>query len=256
MLRRTKPADRSSALPARAGAGPVLRRRGDTGSSRWTAARSRAGPTAAPLFTCSSTAPAMSAARSRAAGDARLRGRLDRRARRGVPGSLPRHSARRWPAHIRRVCVDAVEAEVDARRPARSISCYAPHDLDLRITEAILKRGDFGYLGLIGSKTKRQRFIRRFEQRGIAAESIARMTCPIGVAGHRRQGAGGDRDRGGGAAAAATDQRWVTASSLALGHFLQTVFSARAGLQRVERARCRRAPVRRCPRRAVPRPRP
>lgn len=55
------------------------------------------------------------------------------------------------------------------------------HDLDLRITEAILKRGDFGYLGLIGSKTKRQRFIHRFEQRGIATAAIARMTCPIGV---------------------------------------------------------------------------
>ena len=57
------------------------------------------------------------------------------------------------------------------------------HDLDLRITEAILRRGDFGYLGLIGSKTKRARFIHRFEQRGIAAEAIARMTCPIGVPG-------------------------------------------------------------------------
>jgi xanthine dehydrogenase accessory factor len=38
-------------------------------------------------------------------------------------------------------------------------------------------------LGLIGSKTKRQRFVRRFEQRGIAPELIERMVCPIGVAG-------------------------------------------------------------------------
>ena len=57
------------------------------------------------------------------------------------------------------------------------------HDLDLRITEAILRRGDFGFLGLIGSKTKRQRFVHRFEQRGLAPELIARMTCPIGAAG-------------------------------------------------------------------------
>jgi xanthine dehydrogenase accessory factor len=57
------------------------------------------------------------------------------------------------------------------------------HDLDLRITEAVLKRADFAYLGLIGSKTKRQRFVHRFEQRGIDAEAIARMTCPIGVEG-------------------------------------------------------------------------
>ena len=57
------------------------------------------------------------------------------------------------------------------------------HDLDLRISEAILKRADFAFFGLIGSKTKRQRFIHRFEERGIAAASIGRMTCPIGVAG-------------------------------------------------------------------------
>ena len=57
------------------------------------------------------------------------------------------------------------------------------HDLDLRISEAILKRGDFAYFGLIGSKTKRARFIRRFEQRGIDAQCIERMTCPIGVPG-------------------------------------------------------------------------
>ena len=57
------------------------------------------------------------------------------------------------------------------------------HDLDLRITEAILARGDFGFLGLIGSKTKRQRFIHRFEERRIDPAAIARMTCPIGIEG-------------------------------------------------------------------------
>ena len=77
-----------------------------------------------------------------------------------------------------------------APRPARSPESPLQervlthnHDLDLRITEAILTRGDFAYLGLIGSKTRRQRFIHRFEQRGIAAQAIARMTCPIGVEG-------------------------------------------------------------------------
>jgi xanthine dehydrogenase accessory factor len=87
-----------------------------------------------------------------------------------------------WPEHIRQVCVDAVEAEVPtAPAGAHYLVLTHNHDLDLRITEAILRRGDFGYLGLIGSKTKRQRFIHRFEHRGIAAERIARMTCPIGV---------------------------------------------------------------------------
>ena len=57
------------------------------------------------------------------------------------------------------------------------------HDLDLRITEAILRRGDFAYLGLIGSATKRARFVHRFEERGIATDTLARITCPIGVPG-------------------------------------------------------------------------
>ena len=89
-----------------------------------------------------------------------------------------------WPEHIRKVCVDAVEAEV---RTAPAGACYLvlthQHDLDLRISEAILRRGDFGFFGLIGSKTKRQRFFHRFEQRGIASEAIARITCPIGLPG-------------------------------------------------------------------------
>jgi xanthine dehydrogenase accessory factor len=89
-----------------------------------------------------------------------------------------------WPAHIRKLCVDTVEAEVRHAPPgAFYLVLTHQHDLDMRITEAVLKRGDFGYLGLIGSKTKKQRFIRRFEQRGVAPEAIARMTCPIGVPG-------------------------------------------------------------------------
>lgn len=89
-----------------------------------------------------------------------------------------------WPAHIRKVCVDAVEAEVDTAPPdAFYLVLTHRHDLDLRISEAILQRGDFGYFGLIGSKTKKNRFIHRFEQHGIAPDVIARMSCPIGVPG-------------------------------------------------------------------------
>jgi xanthine dehydrogenase accessory factor len=88
------------------------------------------------------------------------------------------------PAHIRKVCVDTIEAEVrEAPRGAFYLVLTHQHDLDLRIAEAILKRGDFAFFGLIGSRTKRNRFIHRFEQRGISAEAIARVTCPIGVPG-------------------------------------------------------------------------
>jgi xanthine dehydrogenase accessory factor len=54
------------------------------------------------------------------------------------------------------------------------------HALDLRITEAILRRGDFAFCGLIGSKTKRASFVRRLAARGVPADAIERLTCPIG----------------------------------------------------------------------------
>jgi xanthine dehydrogenase accessory factor len=92
--------------------------------------------------------------------------------------------ARKPAPHIERVCVEPVEAEVDVAPPgAYFLVLTHSHDLDLRITETILRRGDFGYLGLIGSKTKRARFRNRFERRGIAADVLDRLTCPIGVPG-------------------------------------------------------------------------
>jgi xanthine dehydrogenase accessory factor len=89
-----------------------------------------------------------------------------------------------WPSHIRPVSVDGVEGEVATAPPgAFYLVLTHRHDLDLRIAEAILRRADFAFFGLIGSKTKRRQFIHRFEERGIAASSIARMTCPIGLPG-------------------------------------------------------------------------
>lgn len=89
-----------------------------------------------------------------------------------------------WPAQWQRLCVDAVEAEVRHAPPhAGYLVLTHRHDLDQRITEAILRRGDFAYLGLIGSRTKRQRFIQHFERRGLAPGVLNRLTCPIGVEG-------------------------------------------------------------------------
>lgn len=88
------------------------------------------------------------------------------------------------PAHIRRLSVDAVEGEVrHAPANAHYLVLTHHHDLDLRITEAILRRGDFAWLGLIGSRTKRERFVHRFEARGVDPGAIGRMTCPIGIEG-------------------------------------------------------------------------
>jgi xanthine dehydrogenase accessory factor len=88
------------------------------------------------------------------------------------------------PPHTRLVASDAPEAEVrDAPRGAFYLVLTHRHDLDLRIATAILKRNDAGFFGLIGSQTKRARFVHRFEAMGLAPEAIARMHCPIGVPG-------------------------------------------------------------------------
>ncbi|HEY6135121.1 MAG TPA: xanthine dehydrogenase accessory protein XdhC [Rubrivivax sp.] len=95
---------------------------------------------------------------------------------------FPQHTIH--PPHIERVCVEPVEAEVAMAPPgAYYLVLTHSHDLDLAITEAVLRRGDFGFLGLIGSQTKRVRFLRRFEERGITPTTLARMTCPIGLPG-------------------------------------------------------------------------
>jgi xanthine dehydrogenase accessory factor len=87
-------------------------------------------------------------------------------------------------AHVERLCVEPVLSEV-AQAPGGAFFLVLTHshELDLALAEAILRRGDFGFFGLIGSATKRARFERRLAQRGVAAEALARLHCPIGVPG-------------------------------------------------------------------------
>jgi xanthine dehydrogenase accessory factor len=54
------------------------------------------------------------------------------------------------------------------------------HALDSMVCAAALQRGDFAYLGLIGSRTKRAQFERGFRDLEIPREQIARLVCPIG----------------------------------------------------------------------------
>lgn len=87
-------------------------------------------------------------------------------------------------SNVERVCVDAVEAEVHvAPRDAFHLVVTHQHDLDLRIVESILARGDFAFLGLIGSATKRRRFVHLLARRGVDDAALGRITCPIGIAG-------------------------------------------------------------------------
>lgn len=54
------------------------------------------------------------------------------------------------------------------------------HALDFRVTEAVLRRGDFAYAGLIGSRTKRARFEKGFRKLGVDSKPLV---CPIGIDG-------------------------------------------------------------------------
>ncbi|MEH6652362.1 MAG: xanthine dehydrogenase accessory protein XdhC [Motiliproteus sp.] len=73
--------------------------------------------------------------------------------------------------------------EVDSM-PANSyfIVMTHNHQLDQELTEAILKRGDFDYYGLIGSQTKRKKFEHRLKAKGFTDAQLGSMTCPMGVA--------------------------------------------------------------------------
>lgn len=59
------------------------------------------------------------------------------------------------------------------------------HGLDYRLTKAALERAPVTFVGLIGSATKRARFLGRLARDGLSDQAIARLTSPIGVAGVR-----------------------------------------------------------------------
>jgi xanthine dehydrogenase accessory factor len=66
---------------------------------------------------------------------------------------------------------------------ARFLVLTHSHPLDYALCKAILERGDFASLGLIGSKSKGARFRSRLARDGVPTASIARLLCPIGAAG-------------------------------------------------------------------------
>ncbi len=55
------------------------------------------------------------------------------------------------------------------------------HGLDYALASAGLAGGGFAYLGLIGSKTKRARFMSRLRDDGFSEAALTRLTCPIGL---------------------------------------------------------------------------
>jgi xanthine dehydrogenase accessory factor len=89
-------------------------------------------------------------------------------------------------------------ANVTARRPPDMVAeiAAAPsgtlvavmthsHALDLDLVRAALTRADLPYVGLIGSQTKRARFVSALHKSCVAQDALARLVCPIGDVGIR-----------------------------------------------------------------------
>ena len=89
----------------------------------------------------------------------------------------------RFPSAAERILEDGDEALEHLDFDARSVYCAVMthrHDLDEVLVRALLGR-PVRYLGLIGSRTKWAHFRQRFGERGLPAEALARVRCPIGL---------------------------------------------------------------------------
>jgi len=94
----------------------------------------------------------------------------------------PGHFPREVPAGVTHaVHDDLAQAARGAPRPALHAVMTADHDVDLAVCKAILEAGDFIYLGVIGSKLKRDRIEAQLLASGISSAVSARLHCPIGL---------------------------------------------------------------------------
>ncbi len=94
------------------------------------------------------------------------------------PGAFPSHI----PGNV--TCLGEAEpAQVLARAPDGALVAVMTHShaLDLDLVTAALKSQRFGYVGLIGSATKRARFVSSMSKLGLVNTDIDRLVCPIGL---------------------------------------------------------------------------
>lgn len=87
-----------------------------------------------------------------------------------------------YPENVRALHVTDPVAMVD-RLPADTYYLVMTHDhaQDLELCAQILQRQDVAYCGLIGSRSKRRRFERRFTSLGLNAAQLSKLVCPIGI---------------------------------------------------------------------------
>lgn len=95
--------------------------------------------------------------------------------------------ANEFPAEAPKNCEKVVTSSPAAELRGADENSYIAvmthsHELDYELVKAAL-RGDFAYLGLIGSDTKRAKFEKRLKAGGVTDEQLARLHCPIGIGG-------------------------------------------------------------------------
>jgi xanthine dehydrogenase accessory factor len=94
------------------------------------------------------------------------------------PQAFPPHV----PANV--MCVtDAAPATLISRAPDGAFVAVMTHShaLDLDVVAAALQARRFAYVGLIGSETKRARFVSTLRKMSLTADDIDRLVCPIGL---------------------------------------------------------------------------
>ncbi|WP_420332395.1 xanthine dehydrogenase accessory protein XdhC [Roseibium sp.] len=85
------------------------------------------------------------------------------------------------PANVTKVALDNPASALDDLPSGTFVLAVThSHALDEEIMARALLLQRFGYCGVIGSKTKRARFIKRLKERGLNDLLIAQMICPIG----------------------------------------------------------------------------
>jgi xanthine dehydrogenase accessory factor len=94
--------------------------------------------------------------------------------------AFPTHT----PANVTLIHASEPAAElVSAPDSALVVVFTHSHALDLEIVAEALRVERFGYIGLIGSATKRARFLSQMRAAGLTEVQLARLVCPIGIAG-------------------------------------------------------------------------
>lgn len=93
-----------------------------------------------------------------------------------------------FPAHIPAAVTPVSPADPESEVAGAAPGCLVvimthSHPLDLVLTAAALARGDLPFVGLIGSATKKARFLSRLKAAGRSPADLARLVCPIGVPG-------------------------------------------------------------------------